>query len=53
MIYNKIGEVDNADDVGSPRGIKYDRQGQGIYLFSEPHLRFGKLVETTTEAHLT
>jgi hypothetical protein len=53
MIYNKIGDVDNGDDAGSPRNPKYDSQGQGIHLFSEPHLRLGKLVEGTTEAHLT
>ena len=32
---------------------RYMRGGEGAgYLFSEPHLRFSEIIETTTEADL-
>lgn len=53
MIYSRIDNVNDADDAGvRTNNVNTINEGKAR-SFSEPHLRFGELIEATTETDLT
>jgi len=52
MSVHRIADVNNVDDGVRTKDINMIDENE-VRLFSKPHLRFGELVEATTEANLT